>query len=411
MTTSVEITWEYEMKSETVQDYKDWIDQVFSQQFVPSHLKGQLMGSVEYQDWSDSDSEDDFGDCSSLQQLFSEECQTEESNVFPPVVLVHESQQVNQSLTIDHRPQEDPQFPKTVLDHEPLEDSQPPTLSVDHEPHGDTEPPTVVLVHEPKEDLLPPTVDPSELQHAYTSLEMKDPIKIKGDSLKSCENYLDYMHVRLCGTDTLGVASISSTWELEEWIDQRMDRESREAMCNLSIERTQREENWASGKENWELDAENWEPGVENWAPDEETWELESYSISDFGQKCLEEKIKLCIRISPQADGITSHTLKDSQVSKNQNGKLELDSVVGTFHGNQCQEPRESKGEKSSEESGGDYDGCMLNTSASDDQPIYGDARPSTWEDITNRCRCLSPILKASATCLTQDNPDGQLAP
>ena len=83
MTTYVEITREYEMKSETVQDYKDWIDRVFSRQFVLPHLKGQLKGSVEYRDWSDSESEDDFGDCSSLQQLFSEKCQTEDSNVLP----------------------------------------------------------------------------------------------------------------------------------------------------------------------------------------------------------------------------------------------------------------------------------------------------------------------------------------
>ena len=113
MTTCVEITREYEITSETVQDYKDWIDQVFSQQFVLSHLKGQLMGSVEYQDWSDSESEDCFGDCSSLQQLFSEELQTEESNALPPVVVVHESQQVNQPPTfdLDHGPQEDHQSP------------------------------------------------------------------------------------------------------------------------------------------------------------------------------------------------------------------------------------------------------------------------------------------------------------
>ena len=236
------------------------------------------------------------------------------------------SQQVNQppTIDIDHKSQEDPQFPITVLDHEPLEDSQPPTLSVDHEPHGDTQPPTVVLVHEPKKDLLAPTVDPSELQHANTSLEMKDPIKAKGDNLKSCENYLDYMHVRLCGTDTLGVTTLSTTQELEEWIDQRMDRENREARCTQSIERTQRDENWASGKENWELDAENLEPGVENWAPDEETWELESYSVSDFGQKRLEEKIELCINISPQVDGITSHTQKDSQVSENHKAKIKI---------------------------------------------------------------------------------------
>ena len=157
------------------------------------------------------------------------------------------------------------------------------------------------------------------------------------------------MHVRLCGTDTLGV-TLSTTQELEEWIDQRIDRENREARCTLSIERTEREENWASGKENWELEA-------ENWAPDEETLELEYYFVSDFGQKRLEEKIKLCINISSQVDEFTSHTQKDSQVSENQNGRLELDSVVGYFHGNQCQEPRELNGEKSSEESGGDYDG------------------------------------------------------
>ena len=42
-----------------------------------------------------------------------------------------------------------------------------------------------------------------------------------------------------------------------------MDRENRETRCTLSLERTQREEKWASGKENWELDAKNWEPGID----------------------------------------------------------------------------------------------------------------------------------------------------
>ena len=84
-------------------------------------------------------------------------------------------------------------------------------------------------------------------------------------------------------------------------------------------------------------------------------------------------------------------------------GKLELGS-----DGDQCQEPQQLKREKGSKKWVRNYDGSTLNMGASDDQSIYCDVRSSTWEDVTNSRRCLSPILKASAT---QDNPNGQLAP
>ena len=440
--TSVEITREYEMKSEPFQDYRDWIDQVFSQQFVLSDLKGQLEGSIKNQDWSDSESEFDFEESDSFQQLFSEECQTEESNVLPPVVLVHESQQVNQppTIDIDHRPPADPQLTKTVLDHESLEDSRPPTLSVDHEPHGDTQPPvaldhgsqedhqsatidldhgpqedhqsptidvdygpredtqspTVVLVHGLKADPLTPTVDSTELQHTNScnlskghkiikesnsevaqvyleSPERKVPIYDEDDNLKSCQDYIDYMYFRLFETNTC-VTTLNTTLELEDWLDQRLEGK----LENADLIKSPREENW----------------------------ELESYSVQEGEQQCYEEK--LCFDFSSQLGDSHFNLHKDGQISEKQHGKLELGSDVGLSNGDQCQKPKQLKGEKGSEKWVRNYDGSTLNMGASSDQSIYCYVSSSTWEDVTNCHRCLSPILKASAT---QDNPNGQLAP
>ena len=74
------------MMSVTFQNCEGRTDRVHSQQFGTSFLKRQLMGSVENQDWSDSESDYDFEDSDSLQQLFSEKCQTEESFVLPTMV-------------------------------------------------------------------------------------------------------------------------------------------------------------------------------------------------------------------------------------------------------------------------------------------------------------------------------------
>ena len=396
--TSVEITPEYEMKSEPFQDYRDWIDRVFSQQFVLSDLKGQLEGSIKNQDWSDSESEFDFEDSDSFQQLFSEKCQTEELFVLPTIDLDHGPQEDHQSPTIDldHGQQEDHQCPKIELDHGPQEDHQSPTIDLDHGPREDTQSPTVVLVYGLKEDPLPPTGDLTELQHTDScnlskgpeiiqesnsevaqvyleSPEMKVPIHDEGDNLKSCQDYIDYMHFRLFETNTC-VTTLNTTLELEDWLDQRLEGK----LDNSDLIKSPREENW----------------------------ELESYSVQEGEQQCYKEK--LCFDFSSQLGDSHFNWHKDGQISVNQHGKLEQGSDVGLSNGDQCQEPKQLKGEKGSEKWFRNYDGSTLNMGASADQSIYCDVSSSTWEDVTNCHRCLSPILKASAT---QDNPNGQLAP
>ena len=121
--------------------------------------------------------------------------------------------------------------------------------------------------------------------------------------------------------------------------------------------------------------------------------------------------LKRCFDFSSKLGDNHFNVHKEGQISDNQHGKLELGSDVGSSNGDQCQEPQQLKGEKGSEKCVRNYDGSTLNMGSSDDQSYYCDVRSSTWESITNRRRCLSPILKASATCITQDNPDGQLAP
>ena len=227
------------MESVTFQNCKGRIDRVHSQQFGTSFLKRQIMGYVENQDWSDSESDYDFEDSESLQQLFSEKCQI----VLPTMVLDHGPQEDHQSTRIDlvHGSQEDHQSTTMDLDHGSQEDHHTPTIDLDHGPREDTQSPTVDLVHGLKEDPLPPTVDPTELQltdscnlskgheiiqesnseaaQAYIeSPEMKVPIHNEGHDLKSCQDHIDYMHFRLFETNTC-VTTLNTTQELEEWID------------------------------------------------------------------------------------------------------------------------------------------------------------------------------------------------
>ena len=217
----------------------------------------------------------------------------------------------------------------------------------------------------------------SEVAQIYLeSSEMKVPIYDEGDNLKSCQDYIDYMHFRFFETNTC-VTTLNGTLELEDWLDQRLERK----LENSDLIKSPREENW----------------------------ELESYSVQEGEQQCYKEK--LCFDFSLQLGDSHFNLHKDGQITENQQGKLELGSDVGSSKGDQCQEPQQLKGEKGSDKCVRNYDGSTLNMGASDDQSYYSDVRSSTCESITNRRRCVSPILKASATCLTQDKPDGQLAP
>ena len=186
------------------------------------------------------------------------------------------------------------------------------------------------------------------------------------------------MHFRLFETN-ICVTTLNTTLELEDWLDQRLKGK----LENSDLIKCSKEENW----------------------------ELESYSVQEDEQQCYKEMLTLCFDFSSKLGDNHFNVQKGVQISDNQHGKLELGSDVGSSNGDQCQEPQQLKGKKGSEKCVRNYDGSTLNMGPSDDQSYYCDVRSSTWESITNRHWCLSPILKASATCITQDNPDGQLAP
>ena len=171
------------------------------------------------------------------------------NRLYSPQWFDHGPQEDHQSTRIDlvHGSQEDHQSTTIDLDHGSQEDHQSPTIDLDHGPREDTQSPTVVLVHGLKADPLPHTVDPTELQHtdshnlskgheiiqesnseaaqAYLeSPEMKVPIHDEDDNLKSCQDYIDYMHFRLFETNT-SVTTLNTTLELVDWLDQRLKGE------------------------------------------------------------------------------------------------------------------------------------------------------------------------------------------